>query len=546
MHLEHVEDLILINGRSGAEKSIEFIRKITEKLSGNSEASVKLSTKWDGSPSIVAGINPENGRFFVGTKSVFNKGTPKINYTFRDINRNHEGSLADVLKVALKQLKKLDITGILQGDLMFTASTLDYATIDGEKSVVFRPNTIVYVVPVKSEMGKQIMQSQIGVIWHTSYHGESMSELVASYDVDMDSMKKTKGVWTQRATYEDLSGTATLTRSETSILEKKTRESEGLLDAIDKNIFTDLISDKDFKYMFRIYINKRVKEGAKLRDANDYVNSFFEFYMERKSDDVEKYKQTPTIERKKMEMEKGLAFLKSHRTGLVKLVMFYKHILQCKAILINKMNQLGHVKTLVKSGEEYQITNPEGFVAVDSKDNMIVKLVDRLDFSRMNFIRNEARRASRENREVERLDESKLITSKTSYGQYTAKDVADLVFLYILIIQIMKNEFDMSHKAISYAKKTVRASNFDQFRTANTDLYSMLHVLLGKKNSMALSKLKKHKSNKAFLDSLTVNKGRVLVYLRNTAQGRRYVALDRQFLEGLRRNSKFLSVTIEA
>ena len=48
-------------------------------LAGSS-GGVNMTVKWDGAPAIICGVNPENGKFFVGTKSVFNK-TPKINYT---------------------------------------------------------------------------------------------------------------------------------------------------------------------------------------------------------------------------------------------------------------------------------------------------------------------------------------------------------------------------------------------------------------------------------------------------------------------------------
>ena len=75
---------------------------------------MNVTVKWDGAPAVFAGTNPENGKFFVATKSLFNK-TPKINYTNADIDRNHGGGLADKLKVALANLKGLGIKGVLQG-----------------------------------------------------------------------------------------------------------------------------------------------------------------------------------------------------------------------------------------------------------------------------------------------------------------------------------------------------------------------------------------------------------------------------------------------
>ena len=106
---------------------------------------------------IICGINPENGKFFVGTKSVFNV-TPKINYTSRDIAKNHS-EVADKLNVCLSNLSRLNIKGILQGDLLFT-DDLKVINIDGEKMLSFTPNTITYAVPVDSDLGKKIVNTK--------------------------------------------------------------------------------------------------------------------------------------------------------------------------------------------------------------------------------------------------------------------------------------------------------------------------------------------------------------------------------------------------
>ena len=79
-HLEHLEDQIIDNGSKGGQNAVNFLVAIRNMLAGKSSRKVNMTVKWDGAPAIICGINPENGRFFVGTKSVFNK-TPKINYT---------------------------------------------------------------------------------------------------------------------------------------------------------------------------------------------------------------------------------------------------------------------------------------------------------------------------------------------------------------------------------------------------------------------------------------------------------------------------------
>jgi hypothetical protein len=110
-HLEHLEDDIINRGSKGGENAIQFLKSVRNMLAGSSRGKANVTVKWDGAPAIICGINPENGKFFVGTKSVFNV-TPKINYTNRDIDNNHGGEVAKKLKVCLAYLSKLNIKGI--------------------------------------------------------------------------------------------------------------------------------------------------------------------------------------------------------------------------------------------------------------------------------------------------------------------------------------------------------------------------------------------------------------------------------------------------
>ena len=138
-HLEHLEDSIINDGYQGGLASIEFLKSLRNMLTGSSRRKVNVSVKWDGAPAVFCGINPENGRFFVGSKSVFNVN-PKINYTQADIRKNHAGGLADKLSVCLKELPKLGIRGVVQGDLLFTPGDIKKVSIRGEDAIAFTPN----------------------------------------------------------------------------------------------------------------------------------------------------------------------------------------------------------------------------------------------------------------------------------------------------------------------------------------------------------------------------------------------------------------------
>jgi hypothetical protein len=239
-HLEHLEDDIINRGATGGENAVNFLKAVRNMLAGSGKGT-NMTVKWDGAPAIICGVNPENGKFFVGTKSVFNK-TPKINYTVSDINRNHGGVVADKLKVCLAQLSRLNIKGILQGDLLFT-NDLKSITIDGEKMISFTPNTITYAVPVNSGIGKQIARAKMGIVFHTQYNGKSMDNLSASFGTVKGS--SSRNVFLASAGYK--STAVMFDKSELSKFDAQIRMAEGslrkaapILNLMSKNISDEL------------------------------------------------------------------------------------------------------------------------------------------------------------------------------------------------------------------------------------------------------------------------------------------------------------------
>lgn len=181
-HLEHVEDLIILHGEHGYHRAKEILDHTHAKLSGQ-DSGVKITTKYDGSPSVVFGRHPKTGKFFVGSKSVFNK-TPKINYTPEDIERNHGHApgLVQKLKHALEHLPKVTPRrGVYQGDLMYSGSDVS----DHSDKLHFTPNTITYSTPKGSEHAKKAAKSKLGIVVHTKYHGNSLEDMEAGFEPDI-------------------------------------------------------------------------------------------------------------------------------------------------------------------------------------------------------------------------------------------------------------------------------------------------------------------------------------------------------------------------
>ena len=148
LHIEHPEDTILTGDLSAIDALYDF-----------DHTSVKI----DGAPAIVWGTNPENGQFFVGTKSVFNKRIPKICYTEEDIftfyDEETQSSLIEILVNCLEYIPRTD--GIYQGDFIGFGGSSTY-----------KPNTITYTFD-------EIITQHVIIAPHTFYDGSVMKEMEA-------------------------------------------------------------------------------------------------------------------------------------------------------------------------------------------------------------------------------------------------------------------------------------------------------------------------------------------------------------------------------
>jgi hypothetical protein len=214
-HMTHIEDSVLYGGVKGAKEAILALRSLRDMLAGNTKGGGSdVTVKWDGAPAVFAGIDPSDGQFFVAKKGIFNKD-PKVYKSVEDVKADTSGDLQAKLIVAFKELSKLGIKGVLQGDLMYTKSDLKTKKIDGVDHITFQPNTIVYAVPKNSTGGKMIKASKMGIVFHTSYTGTSFENMKASFNINLSSLKSVPSVWYQDARTKDLTGTALMDAAET-------------------------------------------------------------------------------------------------------------------------------------------------------------------------------------------------------------------------------------------------------------------------------------------------------------------------------------------
>ena len=383
-HLEHIEDIVLTNGYEGGVAVVGYFTDIYNMLKGSSANSLQVSVKWDGAPAVICGINPENGKFFVGTKSVFAQSA-KINYTKQDIARNHgTDDLGQKLLKCLVHLPKLNIQGVVQGDMMFTDNDLNTQDINGSKFITFKPNEIVYAVPEDSDIGKQIASAKVGIIFHTTYTGERLADMNAEAGVDVSAFTKTADVWFDNASYKNVAGSATFTKTESTDFAKGIQILKTLLNGVPKNLSAMLTTNKDFIPMFQMYINAEIKQGKVPTDVNAFLKGFQEFYLDRMQQQAAGLKAQKAIAVRQQKMAEMPKFLATMRKPLSAMLAFYKQTQALKMQALQKMNQAMQVGTFAQTDAGLEVTDPEGFVAVGT-DGGAVKLVDRLTFSRRNL-----------------------------------------------------------------------------------------------------------------------------------------------------------------
>ena len=380
-HLEHLEDDIINRGAVGGENAVNFLKAVRNMLAGSGKGT-NMTVKWDGAPAIICGVNPENGKFFVGTKSVFNK-TPKINYTSRDIAKNHGGEVAKKLNVCLSQLSRLNIKGILQGDLLFT-DDLKTINIDGEKMLSFTPNTITYAVPVDSDIGKKIARAKMGIVFHTQYTGKTMDNLSASFGTVRGSSNR--NVFLASAAYK--STAVMFSKSELSRFDAQIRMAEGslrkaapILNLMSKNISDDLSIGYRLKTYFNYYIKNSNSDMGKVATMQKQFRDYYENFINMEIDS----RKTPRGKEKFIKAKKdNLQFIDRNKTALYFAIASHITLANAKNTLLQKMNQIQSIGNFIRTSKGYRVTAPEGYVAVDNVAGA-VKLVDRLEFSRQNF-----------------------------------------------------------------------------------------------------------------------------------------------------------------
>ena len=380
-HMTHIEDKVLYGGVNGTRQAINALRELRDMLSGQTKS--KLSTKWDGAPAIFCGTDPSDGNFFIAKKGIFNKN-PQLFKSAQEIDAELSGDLAVKMKLALKHVPELGIKGIIQGDFLFSTGDTSNEVIEGDKYTTFHPNTIIYAIPY--DQAADVRKAKIGVVWHTTYTGDTFESLKASYGVDVSKFKDSKNVWSQDAMLRDVSG-ATMDAKETKEVTEHLSKAGKIFNQISGSTLRELEGNKDLATLIEQYNNTFVRQQTVITNTKAHVQGLIK-WLDAK---FQKEKDKRSTEKGKATQQKKLDdfmkfFSTKNQKNLVAMFDLQKSIVLAKLKLINKLNSISKIDAFVQTKTGYKIrTGAEGFVAIDKLGGDAVKLVDRLEFSYNNF-----------------------------------------------------------------------------------------------------------------------------------------------------------------
>ncbi len=381
-HMTHIEDKVLYGGVTGTREAILALRSLRDALGGVHDG--RVSVKWDGAPAVFAGVDPRDGRFFVAKKGIFNK-SPVVYKTNADIDADTGGDLNAKLKLALKHFPSLGIKGVIQGDFLFGPGDVKTKKIKGKPYVTFHPNTIVYAIPANTEMAKEVTSKKIGVVWHTTYTGNTFETMKASYGVKVSALNKTKDVWSQDAMLRDMTSYS-MSAEDTEEINGYLSQAGKLFNQISSTTLKQLEENRKLAETIEQFNNSYVRSGQVVLDTRGHVEKLIRFIRQKFQKEIDKKKTERGRLAQTGKLNEFLAFFSpQNKMSLKKIFDLQKMLILAKLKIINTLNKLNKTQTFLKTRKGYRTTGQEGYVAIDKLGGDAVKIVDRMEFSFANF-----------------------------------------------------------------------------------------------------------------------------------------------------------------
>jgi len=381
-HMTHIEDKVLYGGVNGTREAILALRSLRDMVAGVHDGNV--SVKWDGAPAVFAGTDPNDGKFFVAKKGIFNTN-PKVYKTNADVDDDTSGELNKKLKAALQYLPELGIKGVIQGDFLFNSGEVKTKKLQGKQYVTFHPNTIVYAVPSGTEAAKKVKAAKIGVVWHTTYIGSTFETMKASYGVDISKFKPSTNVWSQDAMLRDMTQ-FTMTKKDTDEVNGHLSNCGRIFNKISSTTLKTLEKDQTLAGYIETFNNTYVRKGEVVSNTKTHVDKLITHIKLKFQKEINKRKTEKGKGAQQKKLDDVLQFFSpQNKVSLQMMFDLQKSIVLAKLKIINILNRLNSAQTFLKTRDGYKVTGQEGYVAIDKLGGDAVKIVDRMEFSYANF-----------------------------------------------------------------------------------------------------------------------------------------------------------------
>lgn len=395
-HSLHMEDSIL-KGKAYISRMLGFYNQVFDTLTGSIDKEKPgITVKIDGAPAITMYTKfPGLKGPGVSTKSIFN-ATPKVYTTDEEIEADDRSpELKAKLKAALKLAKAKIIPAgeIWQGDLLFTKGDIkNYTDDNGQKYIYFKPNTLVYALPVGSDGAKKALASDIGIVFHTRYKGSSVQTVKQSNDASTDELNGIpEWAFVLDARLPNLSGVQTLSDKEASDIEDSLYDLHSLCSEIVNDADYDLlVNNTDFINFYVMTLQNNKVDKSELIDPETFVDELHKWVtgkMRKEYQGLEKLKTKAGRDKKRISLDdksKDLhTIIETNEPLLHKIAEALYIATDVKNKFITKLNSVNKWVNKVETTFGMKDTNGEGFMVSDVDGNF-VKLVDRSAFSYFN------------------------------------------------------------------------------------------------------------------------------------------------------------------
>jgi hypothetical protein len=413
IHLTHLEDLAIEKGKRGFAEFITTVDLLIKKLSGQ-KSSVDLNAKIDGSPALLFGRDPREehlNQFFIALKYVVDPGKGIIKEGAKLLHSESEimelygdrPSFASKLVNLFKELNRAyDNSGLIyQCDVLFSSShDKQIANFDGEDYIMFKPNVIVYAIPVDpmSDLYNQVNNSEVGIVVHDSFSGIpkdnfiKLQQKTRRVDSIINSGKNAK-VFIMGANFAQ----AKVDVDSRSInnINKSIATGRNLLAAISDSFDDEYVQSQVMEYL-KIYINKQIDlpEGGIFgkkfgeKDLKRFLKGFTKFLENRFEVTIGK-KKTERGRANQIEKLKSLIeFLNVNNSSLLALLQIFTIMVDIKKIILTLVERVNHSLSRTffeEPGGTLVPTKGEGHVVFNGDTH--VKIVDRLEFTKVNRAR---------------------------------------------------------------------------------------------------------------------------------------------------------------